>query len=67
MTNLFDSSNYTTTEPETLTLGDRWVWKREDLGSDYAPASYALSYNVRLQGVHDIQHHRVRAEARTKH
>ena len=50
MANLFDSTNYPTTEPETLTLGDRWVWKRTDLGTDYAPASYALTYNARLQG-----------------
>ena len=26
------------------------MWKRTDLGSDYPPASYALSYNARLQG-----------------
>ena len=50
MANLFDSTEYPTTEPETLTLGDRWVWKREDLGADYAPASYALSYDARLLG-----------------
>lgn len=50
MANLFDSTNYPTTEPEVLVIGDRWVWKREDLGSDYATASYALSYNARLEG-----------------
>jgi len=50
LANRFDSTNYPTTEPETLVIGDRWSWKREDLGSDYAPASYALSYNARLQG-----------------
>ena len=50
MSNLFDSDNYPTVEPEVLTIGDRWLWKRTDLGSDYPPASYALSYNARLQG-----------------
>ena len=50
MANQFSSTNYPTTEPETLTLGDRWLWKRTDLGSDYAPASYALSYRARLLG-----------------
>ena len=50
MANQFSSTNYPTTEPETLTLGDRWLWKREDLGADYAPASYALSYRARLLG-----------------
>ena len=50
MANQFSSTNYPTTEPETLTLGDRWLWKRTDIGSDYAPASYALSYRARLLG-----------------
>ena len=50
MADLFDSTNYPTTEPELLVIGDRWVWKRTDLGSDYAPSSYALSYNARLLG-----------------
>ena len=50
MANYFDSTNYPTTEPEVLTIGDRWVWKRTDIGTDYAPSSYALSYNARLLG-----------------
>tara|TARA_R110000824_G_C14909741_1_gene646451 strand:- start:96 stop:680 length:585 start_codon:yes stop_codon:yes gene_type:complete len=50
MNNLFDSAEYPTTEPETLTIGDRWVWKRTDIGSTYAPATYALSYRARLLG-----------------
>ena len=31
-------------------MGDRWVWKRTDIGTDYAPSSYALTYNARLLG-----------------
>ena len=50
MASLFDSTNYPTTEPEVLIIGDRWVWKRTDLGADYAPSSYALSYRARLLG-----------------
>ena len=50
MADLFDSDNYPTTEPEVLVIGDRWVWKRTDLGSTYAPSSYALSYRARLLG-----------------
>ena len=50
MANLFSTAEYPTTEPEMLTIGDRWTWKREDLGADYAPASYALSYDARLEG-----------------
>ena len=50
MEDLFDSTNYPTTEPEILVIGDRWLWKRTDIGTDYAPSSYALSYNARLLG-----------------
>jgi len=50
MANAFDSDNFKTVEPEVLTIGDRWVWKRTDLGSDYPTSSYALSYDARLQG-----------------
>ncbi len=47
MGNAFDSANYPTREPAQLTLGDRWLWKRTDLGADYPPASYALKYVLR--------------------
>jgi len=50
MADLFDSTNYPTTEPEILVVGDRWVWKRTVIGSTYAPSSYALSYRARLLG-----------------
>ena len=50
MADLFDSTNYPTTEPELLVVVDRWVWKRTDIGTDYAPSSYALTYNARLLG-----------------
>ena len=49
--NEFDSDNFPTVEPEVLTISDRWVWKRTNLGTDYPPSRYALSYNARLQGV----------------
>ena len=56
MANLFDSTNYRTEEPTLeefgfpIVAGDRLAWKREDLGADYPPASYALTYNARLNG-----------------
>jgi hypothetical protein len=50
MSNAFDSANYPTTEPSVLVAGDRWAWKRTDLGSDYAPTSYSLKYAARLEG-----------------
>lgn len=50
MANQFDSTNYPEKEPAELIAGDRWVWKRTDLGTDYPPDSYALSYSARLEG-----------------
>ena len=50
MSNEFDSVNYPASEPADLVAGDRWAWKRTDLGGDYPPASYALSYSARLEG-----------------
>jgi hypothetical protein len=50
MSNAFDSANYPETEPATIIAGDRIAWKRTDLGGDYPPASYALSYKARLNG-----------------
>ena len=50
MANLFDSTNYPEKEPDTLIAGDRIAWKRTDLGADYPPASYSLSYSARSEG-----------------
>ena len=44
--NAFDSSSYPTTEPAELNAGDRWAWKRSDLG-EYG-ADYTLTYVARL-------------------
>lgn len=44
MANLFDASNYPSQEPETLVIGDRWVWQRPDLVTDYPTDQYALTY-----------------------
>lgn len=46
--NQFDIANYPTSEPETFIAGDRVAWKRTDLGVDYPPALYSLSYSARL-------------------
>lgn len=50
MGNAFDSTNYPTVEPSELIIGDRWLWKRADLASDYPVADYALSYTADKQG-----------------
>lgn len=49
LANLFDSTNYPEREPSQLVAGDRIAWKRTDLGTDYAPSAYALTYSARLE------------------
>jgi hypothetical protein len=48
MANAFDT--VPETEPAAFIAGDFVTWKRTDLGTDYPPASYALSYKARLEG-----------------
>lgn len=47
--NLFDRNNYPLSEPRVLTIGDRWTWKRTDLGVHYPPSLYSLSYVFRSE------------------
>jgi len=49
MANLFESTNYPTTEPDKIIAGDRIAWKRSDLDSDYPIATYSLKYSARLE------------------
>jgi len=49
LANLFDSTNYPEIEPSQIVAGDRIAWKRTDLGTDYNPTSYALTYSARLE------------------
>ena len=55
MANLFDQTNYSDSEPAEIVAGDRIAWKRTDLGSDYVPASYSLSYSARLENNADSE------------
>jgi F0F1-type ATP synthase epsilon subunit len=48
MANKFDSTNYPTTEPSELQLGDFWAWKKTDLSDDYPTADYSLSYEFNI-------------------
>lgn len=48
--NLFESANYPEKEPASPIAGDRWAWKRTDLGIDYDPSLYTLKYSARLEG-----------------
>lgn len=61
--NLFDRDNYPLVEPVLLIAGDRWVWKRADLGDDYPPASYQLKYSLRLHGTTTVEIEITAAEA----
>ena len=45
MPNAFDQSEYPTTEPATLAVGDRWTWRKAL--TDYPAASYTLTYAAR--------------------
>lgn len=47
--NLFDSANYPECEPDEIIAGHYNAWKRTDIGVDYPPASYALSYTAILE------------------
>ena len=49
MSNLFDSSNYTESEPLSFSAGDRVAWKRTDLGTDYDNSLFTLGYEARLE------------------
>lgn len=50
MGNQFDTTNAATTEPVEIIAGDYIAWKRTDLGTDYPPANYSLSYIARSEG-----------------
>tara|TARA_Y100001973_G_C5197026_1_gene334959 strand:- start:1623 stop:2213 length:591 start_codon:yes stop_codon:yes gene_type:complete len=56
MANQFDRSNYPTQEPDELVIGDRWVWRRDDLVSDYPISSFALSYEFHEDSGGDGSH-----------
>ena len=50
MANLFDTDLARETAPEKIVAGDRLIFKRTDLGTDYANGSYTLKYSARLEG-----------------
>jgi|TARA_R110000803_G_scaffold51256_3_gene106039 hypothetical protein len=50
MANLLDTAQASETEPEEIIAGDRLIFKRTDLGNDYANGSYVLKYSARLEG-----------------
>tara|TARA_B100000768_G_scaffold26878_2_gene25041 strand:- start:4642 stop:5226 length:585 start_codon:yes stop_codon:yes gene_type:complete len=55
MANLFDQTHYADYEPAHIVAGDRIAWKRIDLGTDYPPADYSLTYSARLENNADSE------------
>lgn len=55
MANLFDQDSYSESEPAEFVAGDRITWKKADLGIDYNPASYSLTYSARLENNSDTE------------
>ena len=50
MANLFDTSESPETEPSEIVAGDRLIFRRTNLNTDYSNASYTLKYSARLEG-----------------
>ena len=50
MANLFETSESPETEPAEIVAGDRLIFRRTDLNTDYSNASYTLKYSARLEG-----------------
>jgi hypothetical protein len=44
MSNLFDRANYPTQEPDTIVIGDRLVWRRDNIADTYPTSTFALTY-----------------------
>ena len=44
MSSAFDRTNYPTQDPDTIVVGDRLLWRREDLANEYPISAYALTY-----------------------
>tara|TARA_B100000768_G_scaffold93345_1_gene87305 strand:+ start:3843 stop:4427 length:585 start_codon:yes stop_codon:yes gene_type:complete len=55
MANMFDQALYSESEPAEFVAGDRVAWKRPNLGIDYPPATYSLSYSARLENNADME------------
>lgn len=58
MANLFDNENAPNREPDALVIGDRRVWRKENLGVDYPSTAYSATYVSRKQagsGSHEFQ------------
>ncbi|WP_299077917.1 hypothetical protein [uncultured Paraglaciecola sp.] len=49
MTNVFDATTSPTTEPTQMVAGDYTIWRRTDLGLNYSPTLYSLSYEFRAE------------------
>jgi len=48
MANLFDTDNAPELEPDKIVVGDRSVWRKVNLASDYPSTSYSAAYVSRM-------------------
>lgn len=58
MANLFDTDNARTIEPQQIVVGDRVIWRKAGLASDYPATSYTATYVARESsggGTHEFQ------------
>lgn len=57
MANLFDTDNAPTIEPDKIVVGDRSVWRKSNLGTDYPSSAYSVAYVSRISsggGTHEF-------------
>jgi|DEB0MinimDraft_4_1074332.scaffolds.fasta_scaffold27984_2 hypothetical protein len=50
MANLFDAANAPEGEPTEIVVGDFIQWKKENIASDYPPATHSAEYVARITG-----------------
>jgi len=57
MANLFDTDNAPSIEPDQIVIGDRRIWRKKNLGSDYPSTAYSVAYVSRISsggGTHEF-------------
>lgn len=55
--NLFDTDNAPTIEPDTIVVGDRVTWRKNDLATTYPSSTYTVAYVSRISsggGTHEF-------------
>ncbi len=50
MTDIFDTTDLPSSEPDKMYVGDLVRWRRTDLSDTYSPSTYTLKYSARKAG-----------------